>query len=505
MKIQSIIDMFAVLGCKAGGILVNLVFLPLYQRVLSPADFGVVAVVISIQALLMLVDFGTSTLVARDMSAARPIQDFSLAVRTWKSSELLFIVFFSTAFFVVVGLAGVRVASGGPITHHVLIAYAMVLFLSLALNNISFTALNALQSYRAASVVQMTGVLARAGATIAALWFYRADVVTFMLVQAVTAALHLALARAMLVRSLKRAGAELGDSGSLLECRRLLSRAKPLVLMGVAGALATQLDKTIVSLNMSISAVGPYFLAYTYALTPASVLGAPVSQYFLPKVVAHVVTRRERSQDALRTARMFATTLAIITVLPSALLFLYCGDWVGIWLRHSVHVTATVSLGRIFMIAGIAASLSYAPFALLNAIQDFKYVAVVSSALMAPLLAAIWIFTAQQNLMRVVWAYVVYYALVIGLYYWRAMRSTCGDMAKASLRALAVYSLCLAAVELTIFAGIQLLNVPRNGRHWTATALTAVVAAVLFLYFRNQAAPQVREEDELAAVCSHSN
>ncbi|MGR5437916.1 hypothetical protein ACPV5C_28330, partial [Vibrio owensii] len=51
-------------------VLVGFIFLPFYRHHLGPEQFGVVAVILSLQNLLIMLDLGMSTLIGRDVAIA---------------------------------------------------------------------------------------------------------------------------------------------------------------------------------------------------------------------------------------------------------------------------------------------------------------------------------------------------------------------------------------------------------------------------------------------------
>jgi len=414
---KSLLDMAAVLGCKAGGILVNLLFLPIYQRLMTPEDFGFVALAISIQTLFNIMDLGTATLIARDISAARALGDIRQGWQTWRNSEGLFLMMFLAAFgaYSAAALSAAISGQGWGFHQYLRISLAMGLLLAVALNNMVFTALNALQVYRGASLIQVVGVLGRAILTVACLLTVNSGILSFLLVQALAALVHLLVSRAVLERVGTRMG--LVDSPRLFGrgILALLFRAKHLILLGISGAFATQLDKSIISMNMSLRDVGPYFLAYTYALTPASVFSGPVSQFFLPKVVGHLALTDGDPRAFHVLGRNFALALSLTAIVPCALLFFYCPEWIALWLHGSAKAVGTAVLAKVFLFAGLACALSYIPSILLNAAQDYRFLSLTSAVMTPPLLAAVWVCTRQKSLIGVVWTYVAYHLLTLVL------------------------------------------------------------------------------------------
>ena len=71
-----LIDLGLLYVSKSGAILVGLLILPFFNSQLGPDLFGLVALILSVQAFLLFVDFGMATLVGRDLAVAEttPLQ-----------------------------------------------------------------------------------------------------------------------------------------------------------------------------------------------------------------------------------------------------------------------------------------------------------------------------------------------------------------------------------------------------------------------------------------------
>jgi len=372
---------------KASGILVTLLFIPLYNRTLGPEQFGVIAVLLSLQALLIMLDFGLSTLVSRDVAAGQ------LAPATlWaqiRNAERALLSFYLVILLVVLaaGAAGVF----GTISAATLVC-SIVLFGFLVLQNLHYCVIIASREYVRASILQSTGNLARALATALVLSNFSPTIEAFVVVQALVAGLQAWTTRAQSAQLNGQRGAGTGDperSGNWPGTLRLMRRSAPLALFAVAGAAVMQLDKPIISAFMTSTSVGPYFLAMTLCMVPTSVLAGPVTQYFQPKMLEDPANRGAAPLHA--TIDRFTLTLLAATLVPCAIIWLLRAPLITLWLGHG-HENALVAHYVEILLPGVMiGALGYIPYTLLLRAQDYRFQAQLSLSLtVVTLLAAIW-------------------------------------------------------------------------------------------------------------------
>jgi O-antigen/teichoic acid export membrane protein len=197
-----------------------------------------------------------------------------------------------------------------------------------------------------------------------------------------------------------------GDAGSAA-VPELRPISVAVIVQGIAGACALQLDKPIISALASPRETGPYFLAAVLAMTPITFLAAPVSQFFQPKVVAAVVAGRD--QEA---SRLFArATLALIgvAVLPGLLLALLATPITAAWLASNASQPVVAGLLPILVWGTAIGSLGLIPSMTLIAIRDYRYIATVSTLLTLLVLTATALLARQNNMTGICVAYAIYH------------------------------------------------------------------------------------------------
>jgi O-antigen/teichoic acid export membrane protein len=435
---------------KAAGILVGILVLPRFNHLLGPQNFGVVAVILSVQALLLMLDLGMSTLVGRDVAASGT--SAAQANLSWRTANLVL-----TLLYLAMALAAwpLNHVFGEPLNGPQL-AGCLVLFWALTLQNVSQTALLAARRYAIGSGIQLVGVLTRALVTLAALQRLHPDLTVFVATQALCALLQLC-ATHWACRILFTARAtQPSRSMALHAAHAMLKRGSPLVLYGLAGAAVMQLDKPIVSALASAAEAAPYYLATILCLAPLSSLGGPVAQFYQPRLVRAISTGDD---DAIhQTLVPYTTALALVTFIPSALLWLFRAPIIDAWLGHATNSVLVARYTGILLPGAAIGALGYVPTSILVARQDFRFQALTSAALTLLTLAAAAACAHHDSIVGVCWVYAGYHCLSTVVTWGRCTRLDRGGTRHANAAGLRAAALAIAVSlpVLTIALGTNL-------------------------------------------------
>ena len=428
------LNMAMLYASKVGSILVGILILPQFSLLLGPYLFGVAAVVLSIQALLLMLDLGMSTLVGRDVAACGSRQ--AQAAQSWQTSNLVLTAFYGA----MAPLAWVlNLAFGQPLTGLQLTA-CLVLFWALTLQNVGQVALIAGSRFKAASGIQLVGVLARALATLAALQALGANLTVFVTAQALCAVLQWAATHLSCQRLFATAGPQRGELRSrAAQALTMLKRGGHVVLFGLAGAAVMQLDKPLVSALASAAATAPYYLATVLCLTPLSTLAGPVAQFFQPRLIQAITAGDDAAVH--KSLVPFTTALVLITFVPSALLWLLREPIVAAWLGHAAYSMEVARYIGILLPGAAVGALGYLPYSILVARQDFRFQAVASACMTLLTLAAAAASAQHGGVEAVCWVYTVYHCTSTAVSWLRCIHLDSGGMRHANaagLRALAL-------------------------------------------------------------------
>lgn len=435
--------MAALFLSKSGAVIVGMLFLPIYHSQLGNQSFGVVAIILSIQAFALMVDFGMSALVARDMAQLEP----GMQPRVWQHAEAAIAMIYGA--FLLTALVGC-VAAGFSGDRTALVIGSILLVLFTVLQNLGQSALLATQHFFSASATQATGVVVRALATALALGYWSASLLTFVCVQATFTFLHFFVTRRLGFKLLSAALTEPPGFLTWPAITALLRRGRPLLVSGLAGAAVLQIDKPLISAFVAPADLSPYFLAMSFSVLPTSLLAAPVVQYFQPQVIR--LQDMPESANSERTIGQFTLALIMVVALPSWVLWQWTEPVISLWLRDSAQADIVSSYVRILLPAFTLGSICYVPVVLLLAAQDFKYQAITSVLMTIGTLGLVFTFACYKRIDWVCYAYLVYFmtasASVWGRSLWLpATRHLAGISATKSVFPLSL--LIMAAVVLS--------------------------------------------------------
>ena len=154
------LDMVMLYAGRVSAVLVGFIFLPFYRHHLGPEQFGVVAVILSLQNLLIMLDLGMSTLIGRDVAIAHSSPAELLTLTRTAEISLTGFYFLLIPVTVCLKVLGAFSSIGWGT-----IMGAIALFWVLVLQNMYYATMLARREYSAASTIQVVGVAARACAT----------------------------------------------------------------------------------------------------------------------------------------------------------------------------------------------------------------------------------------------------------------------------------------------------------------------------------------------------
>ena len=435
----ALLNMSVLFVGKTAGLLVGLLFLPMYHRLLGPDQFGVVAVVLSLQALLTMMDLGMSTMIGRDAAVSSNLTETYRLLMTAEGSL--------TGFYLCLAVAAWLAAAAGLLggISYLAVGASVVLFWALVLQNLYFSVLLARRSYGIASGTQIVGSVLRALASAYVLVYVSATLEAFLLTQALLAILHAALTRYFCQKILGLDGAVGGARPTWRACASLTRQGGSLIVFSAAGAAVTQLDKPLVSALISATELAPYFLATTVCMVPISVLAGPVSQFCQPRVLAAISDGSDGT--AMRAVRQYVGLILLATCGPALLLWLGRRPLMTLWLGSGTTADTVATYVALLLPGFAIGALGFVPYALLVAAKDYRFQALSSVALTIATLGAAALAAWTGDVLAVCWVYATYHASSTAISWMRAARLPAVDMvAQYSLgiavKAVAVTALC---------------------------------------------------------------
>jgi O-antigen/teichoic acid export membrane protein len=436
---RAIFNMAMLYAGKTAGVLVAFFFLPLYSRLLGAEQFGMAAVILSLQALLVMMDLGMSTLVSRDISTGE--SSSTELVKLIRTAEISLSGFY---FLLLAGTAAIEAIGALPGVDALTAMAVVTLFWLLVLQNVYCSAMLARRLYTPASVIQAVGVIFRAGVTTFVLANGYATLTAFVAVQLVLAAIHCGLTRryCMDLLELRAALALKVSKPRLADSISLVKRGRSLVLFSAAGAAAMQLDKPLITAFVSAASVVPYFLATTLCMLPISILAGPVSQYFQPALLSEVA--HQDSEGTRLTLKPFVNSLLLIIGIPCVIFWFLRTPMIDLWMGQNPG-NITISRYVAILLPGCAVrALGFIPYTLLLSARDFRFQAILATCLTFATLAGATVAAHYQSVEGVCYVYAAYHSLSTLLSWMRAIFLP-------DIRVAAKYSLLLAVKGCTLF------------------------------------------------------
>ncbi|WP_374537087.1 lipopolysaccharide biosynthesis protein [Chitinimonas taiwanensis] len=444
---KRLIDLGLLYVSKSGAIIVGLLILPFFSRQLGPDLFGVVALILSLQSFLILLDFGMATMVGRELAIVQATD--SQRYITWRAAEWLV----SALYLGISPLALLIPTLLGSPWGVVEVLSCVILFWALTLQNIGQNALFARRKFSEAAIVQLFGLLARHGVTAIALVCVGASLTSFIISQSAVAVVQMLVTRWRCNLDLCTHSEERFSVGVRTHAAAMLRRGRALMLFGLAGAAVLQLDKVIVSVFMSPRELGPYFLATTFCLAPISVLAAPVAQFFQPRLVQALSS--ENPAAVQLTLNQFIASITACSLLPTALIWLLREPLIALWLQDGNDVAQVAHYSSVLLPGVAIGALGYIPYSMLIAKQDYGFQARLSLALTAVTLTAVMISAIHSSVFAICLVYALYHSVSTICSWWRCTRidATVGNIAAAgALYASILVSLLFSVV--VFFAAI---------------------------------------------------
>lgn len=442
---RHLFDMGMLYASKTSAILVGVLILPQFNRLLGNEQFGVVALILSFQALLMVLDLGMSTLVGRELAASAPgdINSFRMLSNATAVISAAYLALTPVAF-------AARSMLALPISAPELLGI-LFLFWALTVQNIGQSALLARHRFKDAGLIQIVGVAARGLLTLAAMHVIGATLSVFVAAQLACAVLQL-MATHLRCRHALRHSADTHSFGfpSVQECVDLALGGRSLMLFSLSGAAVMQLDKVLVSSFISPAAMSPYYLATMLCLTPITVLAGPISQFFQPRMIRAISIHDGGQVQRLITP--FVTALVLVTLLPTALIWLMRDVIVSGWLGDAGQVRDVAHYTSI-LLPGIAlGAFGYVPSVILVGRQDYRFQGRMSATFTVATLLGAAASGAAGSIDGVCWVYSTYHASSTMASWARCIYLERGEAHRFAISAAARAVVCTLMVVLSFLA-----------------------------------------------------
>jgi O-antigen/teichoic acid export membrane protein len=447
---QNLLNLCLIFASKTGGILVGIYFLPLFNEVLGSAIFGIVAVILSLQSLLLTLDLGMATLVGRD-TAYNKKQNALIMIR---EAEIVI-----SAMYCFLLPGALLWWSLGEQTISLISLFAILLmFWMLTIQNISFAALYAKQAYKTASLIQFFGVIWRAVFTLVLINNIAATLDIFILAQFIATLINfvvikLVCTRLFITKHIDKKVKKV-EKINFSSCIELANRGKPLVLVSLAGAAVMQLDKSIVAIFMSAEDLVPYFLASAFSMLPIAVLAGPIKQFFQPKIIQAYSLKSKIKLYA--QVKNYVIALVTIVVLVTGGIWWFNDSILNLWLQGNKQSKDVEALTKVLLPALAFGAIGYIPYVFIVIAEDYKFQAKFSAIMTIITLIFVTMFAFSKNIYLIAITYLLYHSLsTMGLWYRLYRLPNMKDVALLSAKLFLKAIISNACILAILFLGLH--------------------------------------------------
>lgn len=349
---RNIVATFAGKGWSAA---MSVAFVPLYIRFLGIESYGLIGVLLSLNAIFMLLDFGLSGTINRELARLSALGD-EQRPRMRDLMRTLEVAYWAIAISVGLSIA----ALAPPIAHHWVKEVALapadvitatrIMGLSVALQwpfSLYSGALLGLQRQGQLSFITSAVATVRSGGAALVLWLIAPTLNVFFLWQGFAALLLTAATAVAAWRLLAHKGAPRPRPRADV-LREIWRYAAGLTGISAFSTILTQLDKIVLSRTLTLEAFGYYSLAGTVASSLYYLIG-PVSMSLFPRFSQLVAVKAE---DALRSLYHHSTQLLAVMIIPVSLVIAaYSSSVLMLW-THDVPTAANTHLILSVLIVG---------------------------------------------------------------------------------------------------------------------------------------------------------
>lgn len=368
--------------------LMSLAFVPFYIRLMGVESYGIVGVLISLQAIFAVLDLGLSQTLAREL--ARLAVDPRNAGYMADTARTLEVVYWAIAAGVIAAIA----LLAQPIAYSWLnperlpretlrdALWIMALVIGLRWPAALYAGgLNGLQRQVLVNAILAVFATVQGAGALAVLWFIAPTIEAFFWWQALIALFQVAVLRGALQRSLHSGREGTFSIGVLKSVWRFAAGITGISLLVT---LLTQLDKVLLSRLLALTEFGYYVFAATVAAVLFRLI-TPVFTAYSPRLT-ELVSRNDQA-ELVRTYHQGCQVMAVVILAPTLILAMFSREILELWTHDLALVAATHLLVSLLVIGNALNGLVTVPYALQLAHGWTKlalYANVVAMLILAP-------------------------------------------------------------------------------------------------------------------------
>jgi hypothetical protein len=411
---RSLISIASLYLGRLSGILTNLIFIPLYRKLLGGDDFGVLAVVFSLQALCVVADFGLSLTTSRELSDPDTSNERKLAALRQAQFACLF--FYTCVFAASVSIS-IFLRKG--INDYLLFFLVPINLLLTLLQNLLYGGLIARQKYLTANLYQFAWNSLKTAAATVSIAYVSHSVVCLIFASTFVLFLQYRHFNALCIDELGGAAKTrpVSISEIILKTKAAVTESKGVAISTILTAATIQIDKPVLTLFVPKSVISEYFIATTFCYTTISILANPIYQYFQPKISSTRIL--SGAHAPIVPALKMSVAFLFAVMVPSLILWQFRVEILDLWLPKSANVKYISELAAMLLPGTILGAMGFIPYSLLIRNREYGYLARLSIICCTATVVAV-IFAAAVNRVDLICnIYTLYYLAISAGYWWR--------------------------------------------------------------------------------------
>ncbi len=359
-------NLIANLAGRTWALLCNVVFVPLYVRLMGVEGYALVGFYTTLLVVFSVAGLGLSSALTREMSRLVAVRsapsEFQDTLRTMETAFWMPCLALLSVFVMVSPVIGqkwfVSTSYSSDTLTMVLRLMGMAIFAQLGVT-LYEGALLGLERQVLSNVLR-AGFGTAQGLGAVAVLLVADSVESFFAWQILISLAQLCTTRAMVGRYLKTT--KIPAHFRLRILRRNWRYAASMLGLSIVGIVMTQTDRIVLSKTVPLAVLGYYTLAWTAARVPQSILAGPVRQAFFPRLTHHA-SRQEETQ--LASAYHYASQVVAVFTLPAmAILVAYPLECLTVWLGHSTPTSKAAWLLTLLALGMIPQVIGHMPYTL---------------------------------------------------------------------------------------------------------------------------------------------
>jgi O-antigen/teichoic acid export membrane protein len=350
----------------------SLLLVPIYLKLMGPDQWGVLAVCMTLQSLLGIMDAGLGQLMPRDIARRDPAHTYAVYSRAYLYvGATVFVLgqvtcgWWVPRWFTMSGRL--------PDFPELAVRIVLVQFAFQFVNNATTGFWNGSQAQRTANVRQIIFTTLKHLCALTVLLCYRVDVVGYLAAFAVVAAAECLLNHRRVRRETHRSG---DQRVTFSEVVQLYREAGVLVFGVVLGMLAAQIDRITLSRSVELRDFGYYAIAASLGLA-AMQLQYPIMRAYLPRLVHAEIGFRDPNYRAL------AKAVFLFCVIPCIVAIVLAPVLLKVWLNNSVAENSILLPFRLILAAIIMNSLYNILYQQMLILSAGRYIVFVNAVCVA--------------------------------------------------------------------------------------------------------------------------